>query len=114
MLRPEILESVFIAWRLTGEQKYRDFAWNVYQSIEAYARVPPRKDAAEKEGPTENDNGYATVLDVDQVPVRLEDKQETFFLVCSSCTITSFQPLSSIIILISSRVLDFEILITNG
>lgn len=63
------MESLFLAWRLTGDKSYRDYAWAIFLSIEKYCRL--------------KDGGYATVLDVDTVPVRLEDKQETFFLVSS-------------------------------
>ncbi|KAJ3965237.1 glycoside hydrolase family 47 protein [Lentinula raphanica] len=66
MLRPETLESLFIAWRLTGDIRYRMYAWEIFTSIEKHAKVPG--------------GGYATVLDVDTVPVSLDDKQETFFL----------------------------------
>ncbi|KAJ3770678.1 glycoside hydrolase family 47 protein [Lentinula raphanica] len=66
MLRPETVESLFIAWRLTGDIRYRTYAWGIFTSIEKHARVPG--------------GGYATVLDVDTVPVSLDDKQETFFL----------------------------------
>ncbi|KAJ3801097.1 glycoside hydrolase [Lentinula aff. detonsa] len=66
MLRPETVESLFIAWRLTGDIRYRDYAWGIFTSIERYAKLPG--------------GGYATVLDVDTVPVSLDDKQETFFL----------------------------------
>ncbi|KAF7295445.1 alpha-1,2-Mannosidase [Mycena indigotica] len=66
MLRPETTESLFLAWRLTGDPKYRDHAWGIFQAIEQHAKLPG--------------GGYATVLDVDTVPARLDDKQETFFL----------------------------------
>ncbi|KAK7007966.1 alpha-1,2-mannosidase [Favolaschia claudopus] len=66
MLRPETVESLFLAWRLTGEQKYRNYAWGIFQAIEKHCRLPG--------------GGYATVVDVDTVPVRHDDKQETFFL----------------------------------
>jgi hypothetical protein len=67
---PEIAESVFLAWRLTGDARYRSYAWDIFSAIEAHCRLPG--------------GGYATVRDVDQVPVEYEDKQETFFLVRSS------------------------------
>ncbi|KAJ7088822.1 glycoside hydrolase [Mycena belliarum] len=67
MLRPEISESVFLAWRLTGDERYRRYAWAIFSAIESHCRLP--------EG-----DGYATVLDVDTLPVKHEDKQETFFL----------------------------------
>ncbi|KAJ7726561.1 glycoside hydrolase family 47 protein [Mycena maculata] len=66
MLRPETTETLFIAYRLTGDTRYRAYAWGIFEAIEKHARLPG--------------GGYATVLDVDTVPVRHEDKQETFFL----------------------------------
>ncbi|KAJ6505532.1 glycoside hydrolase [Mycena sanguinolenta] len=66
MLRPETVESLFLAWRLTGDKRYREYAWGIFESIETHCKLP--------------DGGYATVLDVDTVPVRHDDKQETFFL----------------------------------
>ncbi|KAI9844847.1 MAG: hypothetical protein M1837_005265 [Sclerophora amabilis] len=38
-LRPEYVESVFYAWRITGEEKYRDWAWEAFTSIEAVTRA---------------------------------------------------------------------------
>ncbi|KAK7466256.1 mannosyl-oligosaccharide alpha-1,2-mannosidase [Stygiomarasmius scandens] len=66
LLRPEIVESLFLAWRMTGDIKYRDYAWNIFQAVEKHCRLA--------------DGGYATVINVDSVPVVHEDKQETFFL----------------------------------
>jgi mannosyl-oligosaccharide alpha-1,2-mannosidase len=31
ILRPEVIESYFIMWRLTKEQKYRDWGWEAVQ-----------------------------------------------------------------------------------
>jgi mannosyl-oligosaccharide alpha-1,2-mannosidase len=33
-LRPEAIESVFIMYRITGDPKYRDIAWDMFQAIE--------------------------------------------------------------------------------
>ncbi|KAF5384643.1 hypothetical protein D9757_007462 [Collybiopsis confluens] len=66
LYRPEIVESIFIAHRLTGDPRYREWAWNIFSSIEKHARLPS--------------GGYATLMDVDQIPVKWVDKQETFFL----------------------------------
>ncbi|KAF5360039.1 hypothetical protein D9758_007642 [Tetrapyrgos nigripes] len=66
LLRPEILESLFLAYRLTGDLKYRNYAWDMFQAIEKNSKLP--------------EGGYTTVLDVDWLPPRREDKQETFFL----------------------------------
>lgn len=34
LLRPEALESVFILYRITGEEMYREAAWTMFQAIE--------------------------------------------------------------------------------
>lgn len=65
--RPETVESLFIAFRLTGDKRYRDHGWNIFQAIEKHCKIPS--------------GGYATIINVDQVPVRHEDKMEAFFLV---------------------------------
>ena len=66
MLRPETVESLFIAYRLTHSPTYRAHAWAIFSAIEKHCKIPG--------------GGYATVEDVDEVPVRWDDKQETFFL----------------------------------
>lgn len=39
ILRPEVIESYFVMWRLTKDQKYRDWAWDAVQAIEKHCRV---------------------------------------------------------------------------
>ncbi len=31
LLRPETVESLFYLYRLTGEEKYRKWGWNIFQ-----------------------------------------------------------------------------------
>ncbi|KXN85750.1 Mannosyl-oligosaccharide 1,2-alpha-mannosidase MNS3, partial [Leucoagaricus sp. SymC.cos] len=66
MLRPETVESLFIAYRLTGDERYREHGWNIFQAIEKHCRV--------------DSGGYATIINVDEIPAVKEDKMETFFL----------------------------------
>ncbi|KAK7048379.1 glycoside hydrolase family 47 protein [Favolaschia claudopus] len=66
MLRPETVESLFIAYRLTGNEKYRYWAWEIFEAIELHCRVET--------------GGYATIINVDEVPSQKEDKMETFML----------------------------------
>lgn len=40
VLRPEVLESVFYAYRLTGDRKWQDRAWAAYQSLVKYCKAP--------------------------------------------------------------------------
>ncbi|KAF8155052.1 glycoside hydrolase [Mycena galopus ATCC 62051] len=63
---PEIAESVFLAWRLTRDPRYRTHAWSIFSAIETHCRLPG--------------GGYATVKDMDHLPVEWLDKQESFFL----------------------------------
>lgn len=37
--RPEAIESVFILYRITGEQAYQDVAWEMFESVEHATRT---------------------------------------------------------------------------
>lgn len=39
ILRPEVIESFYYAYRATGDQTYRDWAWNAFVAINATCRV---------------------------------------------------------------------------
>ncbi|KAL6243062.1 hypothetical protein RBB50_010162 [Rhinocladiella similis] len=39
-LRPEAIESVFIMWRLTGDEYWREVGWEMFQSIIEHTRSP--------------------------------------------------------------------------
>jgi len=69
MSRPETIESLFIAFRLTGDQRYRNDGWRIFQSIQKHCRVET--------------GGYASIINVDQNPAQQEDKMETFLMVCN-------------------------------
>ncbi|KAF8972460.1 glycoside hydrolase family 47 protein [Flammula alnicola] len=66
ILRPETVESLFIAYRLTGNPKYREYGWKIFQSIQKHCRL--------------ESGGYASILNVDDVHSIHIDKMETFFL----------------------------------
>ncbi|KAH7064109.1 glycoside hydrolase [Paraphoma chrysanthemicola] len=38
--RPEYVESLFYAWRITGEQRYRDWAWEAFAAMEEHCKAP--------------------------------------------------------------------------
>jgi mannosyl-oligosaccharide alpha-1,2-mannosidase len=40
LLRPEAIESVFIMYRITGDEQYLDDAWDMFKSILAATRTP--------------------------------------------------------------------------
>ncbi|KAB8301539.1 hypothetical protein EYC80_003385 [Monilinia laxa] len=39
ILRPEAIESVFIMWRITGERRYQDAAWRMFEAVERLCRT---------------------------------------------------------------------------
>ena len=66
LLRPEVVESYFYLWRLTKEQKYREWAWDFVLALERNCRTP---------------NGYTGLNDVYQSEnTPKDDVQQSFFL----------------------------------
>jgi len=65
ILRPEVVESYFVMWRLTHDQKYRDWAWDAVQNIEKHCKVGV---------------GYSGIRDVTNANVNHDDVQQSFFL----------------------------------
>jgi mannosyl-oligosaccharide alpha-1,2-mannosidase len=39
LARPEAIESVFILYRITGDIKYQDIAWTMFQSIRKHTKT---------------------------------------------------------------------------
>ena len=39
LLRPEAVEAFFVLWRLTGNVRYREYGWGVFQAIEKWCKV---------------------------------------------------------------------------
>ncbi|XP_014244407.1 mannosyl-oligosaccharide alpha-1,2-mannosidase IA-like isoform X2 [Cimex lectularius] len=65
LLRPEVIESYFYMWRLTKDQKYRDWGWDAVQALEKYCRTP---------------TGYSGLKNVYQDEPIKDDVQQSFFL----------------------------------
>lgn len=65
-LRPEVVESYFVLWRLTHEPIYREWGWEVVQALEKHCRV--------------ESGGYSGLKNVnDENPIK-DDVQQSFFL----------------------------------
>ena len=62
ILRPEVIESYFYLWRMTKDEKYRDWAWDAAMSIEKYCK---------------NECGYSGVRNVNSIPVENDDVQQS-------------------------------------
>jgi mannosyl-oligosaccharide alpha-1,2-mannosidase len=65
VLRPEAIESIFYMYRITGESKYQDIAWEMFQAISTHTRT---------------EFGNAAISDVMKTPVDKYDNMESFWL----------------------------------
>ena len=66
VLRPEAVESLFVLWRATGRQRYREWGWSIFRAFQMHARLPG--------------GGYATIHDVRDVPAKHDNDMESFFV----------------------------------
>jgi hypothetical protein len=66
LLRPETIESLFYMWKLTGDETFRVYAYNIFQSFEKYTRI--------------SDGGYSSISDVTKKSESYRDHMESFFL----------------------------------
>ena len=64
--RPETVESLFYLFRRTGQERYRTWAWEIFEAMERHYRTPS--------------GGWQGVVDVQQTPPRGDDKQQSFLL----------------------------------
>ena len=61
------MESLFVLYRITGDKKYQEYGWNIFQAFEKYTKI--------KEG------GYSSIDNVkDPNNPGYRDKMESFFL----------------------------------
>ena len=39
LLRPEAMEAMFVLWRATGREVYREWGWQMFQAFERHCKV---------------------------------------------------------------------------
>ncbi|KAN0065086.1 mannosyl-oligosaccharide alpha-1,2-mannosidase [Thecaphora frezii] len=66
ILRPETVESLFIAFHLTGDEIYREWGWEIFQAFVKHCKV--------------ESGGFASIDDVDAEEPQQLDRMETFWL----------------------------------
>lgn len=66
LLRPETVESLFVLYRATKDQCYRDWGWEILQAFERHSRV--------------ESGGYTTLTNVNTPHPPQSNKMESFFL----------------------------------
>jgi mannosyl-oligosaccharide alpha-1,2-mannosidase len=66
ILRPETVESLFLAYRATGDEQYREAGWRIFEAFQEHCRL--------------DEGGYAGIEDVRDLPVKRLDGMETFWI----------------------------------
>jgi endoplasmic reticulum Man9GlcNAc2 1,2-alpha-mannosidase len=65
--RPETVESFYYMWRITGDQKYREWGWEMFRSFEHYTAA-------------DDDAGFTSLANANEIPPILRDNMESFWL----------------------------------
>lgn len=65
-MRPETVESLFVMWRVTHNETYRQWGWNIFRAFEMHSKV--------------STGGYSSLSSVLKVPAPREDTMESFFV----------------------------------
>ena len=79
--RPETVESLFYMWRITGDEKYREWGWEMFKSFVKYTAA-------------DDGAGFTSLADANEIPPVMKDNMESFWLV--STFPSSFAPLSTV------------------
>lgn len=66
--RPETVESLFYMWRITGDVKYREWGWDMFESFVKYTAV-------------EEGGGFSSLSNANKIPPVIKDNMESFWLV---------------------------------
>lgn len=105
--RPETVETLFYMWRITGDEKYREWGWEMFESFLQWTlleetdfghgdddatAIEKAKVRAEvmKFGGEKKYRGFSSINDVNQTPPPTKDNMESFWLV--SVAETQLQP----------------------
>ena len=66
--RPETVESLFYMWRITGDEIYRHWGWEMFQRFVEHTAV-------------EDGGGFTSIDNVNHIPTSPRDNMESFWLV---------------------------------
>jgi len=65
LLRPEAVETFYILWRMTGNERWRERGWALFEAIEKHSRTQ---------------YGYASIAQVNELPAKLLNEMPSYFL----------------------------------
>jgi hypothetical protein len=66
--RPETVESLFYMWRITNDNRYREWGWEMFKSFMNHTAV-------------RNGGGFTSLRNANVVPPKVRDNMESFWLV---------------------------------
>jgi len=66
--RPETVESLFYMWRITGNEMYREWGWEMFKSFVKYTAA-------------DDGAGFTSLSKANEIPPMLADNMESFWLV---------------------------------
>ena len=66
--RPETVESLFYMWRITEDDKYREWGWEMFKSFVKYSAA-------------DDGAGFTSLDNANEIPPMLKDNMESFWLV---------------------------------
>lgn len=66
--RPETVESLFYMWRITGDEMYREWGWEMFKSFVKYTAA-------------DDGAGFTSLSKANEIPPMLRDNMESFWLV---------------------------------
>ncbi|PWW77044.1 Glycoside Hydrolase Family 47 protein [Tuber magnatum] len=67
--RPETVESLFVMWRITGDEIYREWGWKIFEAFLEHTAVG--EDAKD---------GFTSLDNVNEIPPKQRDNMESFWL----------------------------------
>ncbi|CAZ83467.1 unnamed protein product [Tuber melanosporum] len=67
--RPETVESLFVMWRITGDEIYREWGWKIFEAFLEHTAVG--------EGAKD---GFTSLDNVNEIPPKQRDNMESFWL----------------------------------
>ncbi|KAF5021837.1 hypothetical protein F66182_6130 [Fusarium sp. NRRL 66182] len=65
--RPEMVESLFYMWRITNDNRYREWGWDMFKSFMNHTAV-------------RNGGGFTSLRNANVVPPKVRDNMESFWL----------------------------------
>jgi endoplasmic reticulum Man9GlcNAc2 1,2-alpha-mannosidase len=66
LLRPETVESLFYMWRITGDEMYRHWGWEMFGSFMKHTSIP-------------DGTGFSSIGNVNEIPPPHWDNMESFW-----------------------------------